>query len=98
MKKREFLLSMVNNVGYETSMAECERMINALVLTIQDELKSDEMKSIVPGMGRFKLVTRAARTGRNPATGEAMEIPEKMVIKFKAAKGFYTKTQINVKK
>lgn len=79
---------MANNVGYETSMAECKRMINALITTIHDELKSDEMKSIVPGMGIFKLVTRAARTGRNPATGAVIDIPEKMVIKFKAAKGF----------
>lgn len=41
---------------------------------------------IVPGLGKFTVKARAARTGRNPATGEEMEIPAKNVPHFSAAK------------
>ncbi len=40
----------------------------------------------VPGLGKLKLVQRSARTGRNPATGEAIKIPAKKVVKFVVAK------------
>lgn len=36
----------------------------------------------IPGLGKLKVVTKAARAGRNPATGEAIDIPEKRVVKF----------------
>ena len=36
------------------------------------------------GFGTFSVKTRAARTGRNPATGEMMEFPEKKGVSFKA--------------
>lgn len=38
--------------------------------------------------GTFEAVTRSARQGRNPRTGEAVEIPERRVVKFKAWKAF----------
>ena len=41
---------------------------------------------IVPGIGRLVRVDRKARTGRNPATGEAIKIPAKKVVKFRVAK------------
>ncbi|HVT44555.1 MAG TPA: HU family DNA-binding protein [Thermoanaerobaculia bacterium] len=40
----------------------------------------------VPGLGKLVLVNRKARTGRNPATGEAIKIPAKRVVKFRVAK------------
>ena len=40
----------------------------------------------VPGIGKLVLVDRAARTGRNPSTGETIEIPAKKVVKFRVAK------------
>ncbi len=40
----------------------------------------------VPGLGKLKLAHRKARTGRNPATGEAIKIPAKKVVKFTIAK------------
>lgn len=40
----------------------------------------------LPGLGKLKTTTRAARTGRNPQTGAAVEIPERVVVKFAAAK------------
>ena len=40
----------------------------------------------LPGLGKLVLVNRAARIGRNPATGEQINIPAKKVVKFRAAK------------
>jgi DNA-binding protein HU-beta len=40
----------------------------------------------VPGLGKLVLVNRKARMGRNPATGEAIKIPAKRVVKFRVAK------------
>ena len=40
----------------------------------------------LPGLGKLVLVNRAARVGRNPATGESINIPAKRVVKFRVAK------------
>jgi DNA-binding protein HU-beta len=40
----------------------------------------------IPGIGKLVKVDRAARSGRNPATGETIEIPAKTVLKFRIAK------------
>jgi DNA-binding protein HU-beta len=40
----------------------------------------------VPGLGKLVLVNRAARVGRNPATGETIQIPAKKVVKFRVSK------------
>ena len=40
----------------------------------------------IPGLGKLVLVNRAARKGRNPATGEIIDIPAKRVVKFRIAK------------
>ena len=41
---------------------------------------------VIPGIGRLVRVDRKARMGRNPATGEAIKIPAKKVVKFRVAK------------
>ena len=40
----------------------------------------------LPGLGKLVLVNRKARIGRNPATGESINIPAKRVVKFRVAK------------
>lgn len=40
----------------------------------------------IPGIGKLVLVSRKARMGRNPATGEAIRIPAKKVVRFRVAK------------
>jgi DNA-binding protein HU-beta len=40
----------------------------------------------IPGIGKLVVVKRKARKGRNPATGEAIKIPAKTVVKFRVAK------------
>ena len=44
----------------------------------------------LPGLGKLVLVDRAARMGRNPATGETIQIPAKKVVKFRIAKACKT--------
>jgi DNA-binding protein HU-beta len=41
---------------------------------------------VLPGLGKLVLVNRKARIGRNPATGEQIQIPAKKVVKFRVAK------------
>jgi DNA-binding protein HU-beta len=41
---------------------------------------------VIPGIGKLVKVNRKARMGRNPATGEAIKIPAKVVVKFRVAK------------
>lgn len=41
---------------------------------------------VIPGLGKLVLVQRKARLGRNPATGETIQIPAKKVVKFRVAK------------
>ena len=45
-----------------------------------------DAEAVLPGLGKLKATTRAARTGRNPQTGEPVEIPERMAVKFAAGK------------
>lgn len=40
----------------------------------------------IPGLGKLILINRAARQGRNPATGATIQIPAKKVLKFRVAK------------
>ena len=40
----------------------------------------------IPGIGKLVLVNRKARLGRNPKTGETIQIPAKTVVKFRVAK------------
>ena len=40
----------------------------------------------LPGLGKLVLINRKARLGRNPATGEQIQIPAKRVVKFRVAK------------
>ena len=42
--------------------------------------------AVLPGIGKLVRVDRKARMGRNPATGEAIKIPAKKVVKFRVAK------------
>jgi len=49
------------------------------------ETKKNGM-AVLPGIGRLVRVDRKARIGRNPATGEAIKIPAKKVVKFRVAK------------
>lgn len=60
--------------------------LDALIGAVTDTLKAGKSVSL-PGFGTFSAGERAARTGRNPRTGEALAIKAAKVPKFSAGKG-----------
>lgn len=67
------------------SRADAESVIAATLATIRTEAISGKAVTI-QGFGRFAVTERAARTGRNPSNGDAIEIPAARILKFRAAK------------
>jgi len=65
--------------------ADAERAVEAVIDGIVEGLKKGDDVSIA-GLGIFEAKMRAARTGRNPRTGESIQIPAMRVPKFRAAK------------
>ena len=61
--------------------------VKSVLRYIQTKVQAGEDVQLV-GFGTFKQVERSARTGRNPITGETLEIPAKKAVKFKASKNF----------
>jgi len=59
------------------------RLIDDMVLLAVREAKNG---FTIPGLGKLVLVQRKARVGRNPQTGEPIQIPAKTVLKFRVAK------------
>ena len=78
------LISMVASNGGVTRKA-AESMFDALAEVIVAEL-SVGGEVTLPGLGKLQAKDKPARTGRNPATGEAIQIPAKRVPHFTAAK------------
>ncbi len=72
--------------GADLSKAQAERALNATIDAIQTTLKTGGSVSLI-GFGSFSVSDRAARTGKNPRTGEAIKIPARKVPKFTAGKG-----------
>jgi len=58
----------------------------ALEALAQMAYKNAKDSFTVPGLGKLVLLDRKERMGRNPATGEAIKIPAKRVVKFRVAK------------
>lgn len=81
MSKSEIAKTLAEKVGITKKQA-------TLFLQAQAELAYKQAKNAftVPGIGKLVLVNRAARMGRNPATGEPIKIPAKKVVKFRVAK------------
>ncbi len=65
--------------------ANAERSLNALLDAVEETLVS-EGKLTLTGFGTFAVETRKARVGRNPRTGDAINIPESKVVKFRPGK------------
>ena len=71
--------------GHELSKKQAETILTDLVTMIADHLKKGERIRIV-GLGILQVRKRAARIGRNPATGEAIQIKASKKVAFRAAK------------
>jgi DNA-binding protein HU-beta len=83
MKKSDLVDAVAAKLG--GSKGDADKAVDAVLGAIGDGIANDgEVK--IQGFGNFKKSLRAARTGRNPATGAAVEIPAKTSVKFKAGK------------
>ncbi len=78
------LIEKVHEVLGSTK-ADADRAVETIIASITDSLKSGEEVSIA-GLGIFSAKVRPARMGRNPRTGEPVQIQAMRVPKFRAAK------------
>ena len=85
MNKAELIAAMSEKA--ELSRKDAEKALKAFTDVVAEELKKGEKIQMV-GFGTFEVSERAARTGRNPQSGEEMVIPASKAPKFKAGKAF----------
>ncbi|MEN8174753.1 MAG: HU family DNA-binding protein [Pseudomonadota bacterium] len=83
MNKSELVEAMAD--AADISKAAAGRALEGMVEAISDALKTGDTVSIV-GFGNFTVKERAARTGRNPRTGEEIQIRASKTPSFKAGK------------
>jgi DNA-binding protein HU-beta len=81
MNKSELVSKMAELAG--VTKVQAERGLSALIQAITEAVEKGEAIRLV-GFGSFEVVRRAERAGRNPRTGEALKIPAKKVVKFRA--------------
>lgn len=65
--------------------AQAKTLVDAMLAGVRDALVSGEEVNL-PGFGKFKVQDKPARTGRNPSTGEAIQIAASKKVSFAAAK------------
>lgn len=88
MNKSELIAA----IAADTRLAKhnVEIVLDSLARVVSDHLAGADphvdAEVTLPGLGKLKTTTRAARTGRNPATGAPIEIPERVALKFAPAK------------
>lgn len=83
MNQSELILNVAQLTG------ESKKTVEAVLKTAGDVIQNALTESAdvtLPGIGKLHVTQRAARTGRNPATGESIEIPAKNAVKFSVAK------------
>ena len=83
MNKTELVAAMAEKS--ELSKKDAEKALKAFIDVVAEELQKDEKIQLV-GFGTFEVAERAAREGRNPLTGEKMQIKASKAPKFKAGK------------
>jgi DNA-binding protein HU-beta len=84
VNKMELIAAVADST--DLSRAKATEVVDALFGAIEGALKKKEEVRLV-GFGTFVTANRAATTGRNPRTGEEMQIPASISVKFKAGKG-----------
>ncbi len=81
LTKSQTIAAIAESVGISKKQA------GEVVQTLVDlAYKNAKNSFTLPGLGKLVLVNRKARIGRNPATGEQIQIPAKRVVKFRVAK------------
>ena len=84
MNKAELVSAMAEKAGLTN--AQAKKALDAMMDTTVDTLKKGDKLTLI-GFGTFSVNEKAARTGRNPKTGESIKIAAKKVMKFKAGAG-----------
>lgn len=88
MNKAELIDAMAAGAGI--SKADAKKALDAFVDSTTSALKKGDRVALV-GFGSFSVSTRAARKGRNPQTGQEINIAAKKVVKFKAGADLSTR-------
>ncbi len=83
MNKAELVDAIAEGAGI--TKADANAALDAMIDAITGALAKGDKISL-PGLGSFGVSDRAARTGRNPATGAEIQIPASKAAKFSAAK------------
>ena len=81
MNKGQLIETIANDASI--SKAEAAKAVDSFIKTTTSTLKNGENLTLV-GFGSWTVNRRKSRTGRNPQTGQPINIPEKNVVKFKA--------------
>ena len=84
MNKNELVAAVSEKSGL--SKADATRAVDATFDSIIEALSRDDEVRLV-GFGTYRVSTRAASEGRNPRTGQPIQIPASKQLKFKAGKG-----------
>jgi DNA-binding protein HU-beta len=84
MKKADIISRMAEGAGITN--AQADKALNGLLEAVKDGLK-DGGRVGFAGFGTFLVAERKARQGRNPKTGEVIQIPESRTVKFTASEG-----------
>jgi DNA-binding protein HU-beta len=93
MNKNDLVESLAEE--FELTKSYARDLVDRVFEKITEAANTGEEVAIF-GFGRFKVVERGARTGRNPRTGETVKIPPRKVLKFEAAKAM--KENLNIKR
>lgn len=93
MNKSELIAAVAEKAGL--TKKDVEKTVSALLETVKAEVAKEGKVQLI-GFGTFESRKRNARTGKNPRTGEEIQIAAATVPAFKPGKGF--KDVVNVKK
>lgn len=83
MNKKELIESIAEGTGLNKTTSE--KVLNGTLDAITGSLKEGSAVTLV-GFGSFSISKRNGRKGRNPQSGKEIDIPEKMVVRFKTGK------------
>lgn len=88
MTKRQLIEATARQNG--TTLAHVSRTLDSLLDVVKEALLNGDTVQLI-GFGNFGVGRRAARTGRNPSTGQDIEVPAAKTVKFTAGKAFKDK-------
>ena len=92
MNKAELIEAIATETG--VTKKDVDAVLKSFVTVVSDTLQKKDKVQLI-GFGTFETAERAARTGRNPANGEAIKIAASTLVKFKA--GAALKEKVNTK-